>query len=49
MIYSPSYVLVAMGLDPERISEAVRISWGPKTDKEKIEKELRELLKVAKN
>lgn len=27
--YSPSHVLVAMGFDEERISESVRISWGP--------------------
>jgi len=30
--YSPSYVLTAMGLDADRISSAVRISWGAKTD-----------------
>ena len=39
--YSPSYVLKAMGLDEERLSEAIRISWGPKTVVEEIEKELR--------
>lgn len=27
----PSYVLTAMGLSEQRVSEAVRISWGPKT------------------
>lgn len=46
--YSPSYVLEAMGLDEERVSEAIRISWGPKTDIQEIEKELRKLLTVAK-
>lgn len=46
--YRPSYVLKAMGLDEDRISEAIRISWGPKTSVEEIEKELGELLSVAK-
>lgn len=46
--YSPSYVLKAMGLDEERLSEAIRISWGPKTVVEEIEKELSDLLSVAK-
>ena len=46
--YSPSYVLKAMGLDEERLSEAIRISWGPKTAIEEIEKELSNLLSVAK-
>ena len=27
--YAPSHVLLAMGLDEDRISESVRISWGP--------------------
>lgn len=27
--YDPSHVLLAMGLDEDRISESVRISWGP--------------------
>ena len=46
--YSPSYVLKAMGLDEERLSEAIRISWGPKTVVEEMEKELSDLLSVAK-
>lgn len=46
--YSPSYVLVAMGLDEKRISEAIRISWGPKTSIKEIESALNGLLKVAK-
>ena len=46
--YSPSYVLKAMGLDEERLSEAIRISWGPKTVVEEMEKELSNLLSVAK-
>lgn len=29
--HAPSYVLTAMGLSEQRVSEAVRISWGPKT------------------
>ena len=46
--YSPSYVLRSMGLDEERLSEAIRISWGPKTDVKEMEKELSELIKVAR-
>lgn len=46
--YSPSYVLTAMGLDPERISSAVRISWGAKTDSKELKENLSKLLEVAK-
>lgn len=46
--YSPSYVLTAMGLNSDCISEAIRISWGPKTDKNEMENELIKMLKVAK-
>lgn len=46
--YSPSYVLTAMGLDQERISSAVRISWGSKTDTEELKENLSNLLEVAK-
>lgn len=47
--YSLSYVLTAMGLDQERISSAVRISWGSKTDTEKLKENLLKLLEVAKS
>ncbi len=30
--YQPSHVLTAMGLDEERISNAIRLSWGPGID-----------------
>lgn len=45
--YSPSYVLTAMGLDSDRIASAIRISWGAKTDKEELLKNLSSLLDVA--
>ena len=45
--YAPSYVLVAMGLPTERIESSVRISWGPDTDKNELEKSFIELLNVA--
>ena len=31
--YDPSHVLLAMGLDEDRINESVRISWGPGVDR----------------
>lgn len=46
--YSPSYVLTEMGFDQDRISSAVRLSWGAKTDKDELISYLRELLNVAK-
>ena len=30
--HEPSYVLASMGLDEKRISEAIRISWGPNVE-----------------
>mgnify|MGYP000761963388 FL=1 len=47
--YSPSYVLTAMGLDADRISSAIRISWGAHTDKDELINELSELIAVAKS
>lgn len=47
--YDPSYVLTAMGLDAERISSAIRISWGAKTDKEELVNNLANLIDVARN
>lgn len=46
--YSPSYVLTAMGLDQDRISSAIRLSWGAKTDKDELIDQLSELINVAK-
>lgn len=46
--YSPSYVLTAMGLPEERISSAIRISWGVNTNKEELRKQIEELLNVAR-
>ncbi len=46
--YTPSYVLTAMGLDADRISSAVRISWGAKTDSEKLRVNLLNLIEIAK-
>lgn len=47
--YNPSYVLVAMGLDEDRISSAIRISWGAKTDKDELAEQVGKLIEVAKN
>lgn len=46
--YSPSYVLVAMGISTEQIENSIRISWGPDTDKEKMLYNFKELLEIAK-
>lgn len=46
--YRPSYVLTAMGLDEERITSAIRISWGAKTDTNELINHLSELIEVAR-
>ena len=46
--YSPSYVLTAMGLDEERISSAIRISWGAQTDTDELTKCVSGLIEVAR-
>lgn len=46
--YSPSYVLTAMGLDAERISSAIRISWGAETDINQLRDNVVALFEVAK-
>ncbi len=46
--YSPSYVLTAMGLDADRISSAIRISWGADTDISQMRENLTSLFEVAK-
>lgn len=46
--YSPSYVLVAMGLDNDTIECSLRISWGVGTNKDEAIKGIRGLLDVAK-
>ena len=46
--YSPSYVLVSMGLDNDTIESSLRISWGAGTNKDEVVEGVRELLAVAK-
>lgn len=46
--YSPSYVLTAMGLNPDRVSSAIRLSWGAKTDKNELATQLTKLINTAK-
>lgn len=45
--YSPSYVLVSMGLEEERIEESLRISWGAETNVMELKNELEKFLSVA--
>ena len=46
--YSPSYVLVAMGIDEEIIDSSVRISWGPDSDKIEVVEGVKKLINIAK-
>ena len=46
--YSPSYVLVAMGIDTDIIESSLRISWGAGTDKDEAVEGIKGLLAVAK-
>lgn len=47
--YSPSYVLVAMGLPEERIESSIRVSWGKDSDPETVAREFEKLLQAVKN
>ncbi len=46
--YSLSYVLKSMELSDERISEAVRFSWGPDTDEKELLNNLKDFIEVVK-
>lgn len=46
--YSPSYVLVSMGLDVSHIESSLRLSWGAKSDLNEIVDNLKKMLNVAK-
>lgn len=46
--YSPSYVLMAMGLSEDDIDQSIRLSWGRNTDIEILRDNFEKLLKVAK-
>lgn len=46
--YSPSYVLVAMGLDISRIESSLRLSWGAASGLNEIVDNFKKLLDVAK-
>lgn len=46
--YSPSYVLVAMGMSEDEIDQSIRLSWGKNTDVEELRKNFGKLLEVAK-
>lgn len=46
--YSPSYVLVAMGIPIEKIESSIRVSWGSDIDIDEVVKNIRELLVIAK-
>lgn len=46
--YTPSYVLLAMGLSVDRIESSVRISWGPDTDPKAFLDNISKFLETAK-
>lgn len=46
--YSPSYVLMAMGIPVDQIESSIRISWGPETDEVEFIKEFSRFVEVAK-
>ena len=46
--YSPSFVLVAMGVPTEKIESSVRISWGSQSNPEDVEKAFFNMVKLAK-
>ena len=46
--YSPSYVLVAMGMSEDEIDQSIRLSWGKNTDVEELRSNFERLLEVAK-
>ena len=46
--YSPSYVLVAMGMSEDEIDQSIRLSWGRNTDVETLKNNFEKLLEVAK-
>lgn len=47
--YSPSYVLVAMGMSEDDIDQSVRLSWGRNTNMDALKESFSALLEVAKS
>lgn len=46
--YEPSFVLAAMGIEPDQIENAIRISWGKDTSIDEFKRNFLELLTVAR-
>jgi cysteine desulfurase len=46
--YSPSYVLVAMGIPTEKIDCSIRISWGPDSDIDEVTTNVHKFFDIAK-
>lgn len=47
--YTPSYVLLAMGIPASDIENSIRISWGPDTEVDVFKAEFEKLINVAKS
>lgn len=45
--YSPSYVLIAMGIMEAQIESSIRISWGPNTNIEEVKEGISGMLRIA--
>lgn len=47
--YSPSYVLTAMGLEPDRIESSIRLSWGSSSNPDQVLEGINTLLNTVKS
>lgn len=47
--YAPSYVLSAMGIPINQIESSIRVSWGPKTNIDKLTEGMTQLLAIVKS
>ena len=46
--YSPSYVLLAMGISREQIENSIRVSWGPDVELDEFEKSFQNIIETAR-
>jgi len=46
--YSPSYVLLAMGISRKQIENSIRVSWGPDVELDEFEKSFQNIIETAR-